>query len=96
MDLSLAIKKQVDCPVISVGGFRSLSIAKKAVEEDGMDFIALARPLIREADLPKKWENNETDHATCISCNKCFIPGLTQGGIYCMVQKKLDEKAKGK
>ncbi|MFH2060371.1 MAG: NADH:flavin oxidoreductase [Pseudomonadota bacterium] len=93
LDLALAIKKQVACPIISVGGFRSLSIAKQAVEQNGMDFISLSRPLIREPDLPKKWENNESEQATCISCNKCFIPGLSKGGIFCVVQKKLEEKA---
>ncbi|MFH2092811.1 MAG: NADH:flavin oxidoreductase [Pseudomonadota bacterium] len=92
LDLALSIKKAVTCPVISVGGFRSLTIARKAVEQDGIDFISLSRPLIREPDLPRKWQNNESDQASCISCNKCFIPGLSQGGIYCMVQKKMDEK----
>ncbi|NOX34016.1 MAG: NADH:flavin oxidoreductase [Deltaproteobacteria bacterium] len=88
LDLALAIKKQVSCPVISVGGFRSLQIAQNAISEDSMDFISLSRPLIREPDLPKKWENNETDCAGCVSCNKCFIPGLSKGGIYCVPGEK--------
>jgi len=87
LDLAVDIKKNVTCPVISVGGFRSLKIAQNAIAA-GIDFIALSRPLIREPDLPQKWQNNETDHAQCISCNKCFIPGMTRGGIYCVVQKK--------
>lgn len=88
LDLALCIKKKVSCPVICVGGFRSLPIAQKAIAEDGMDFIALSRPLIREPDLPKKWANNETGSAECISCNKCFMPGLSKGGIYCVAKKK--------
>ncbi|MBU1344793.1 MAG: NADH:flavin oxidoreductase [Proteobacteria bacterium] len=88
LDLALAVKKNVSCPVICVGGFRSLLIAQKAVAEQGMDFISLSRPLIREPDLPKKWQNNETDSAECISCNKCFIPGMSKGGIYCVAKKK--------
>ena len=92
LDLALCIKKEVLCPVISVGGFRSLSIAQKAIYEDGMDFIALARPLIREPDLAQKWEANKTDESECISCNKCFIPGMTKGGIYCVVEKKAKNK----
>ncbi len=91
LDLALGIKKVVSCPVIPVGGFRSLSVAKKAIGEDGMDFISLSRPLIREPDLPNKWINNETDKADCISCNKCFIPGMTKGGIYCVAQKKAED-----
>ncbi len=88
LDLALGIKKIVTCPVICVGGFRSLSIAKKAVAEDGMDFISLSRPLIREPDLPNKWMNSKSHKADCLSCNKCFIPGMTKGGIYCVAKKK--------
>jgi len=63
------------------------------VAEDGMDFIALARPLIREPDLPNQWITHETDRAQCISCNKCFMPGMTRGGIYCVVRKKAESQA---
>lgn len=92
LDLSLAVKSKVACPVISVGGFRSLETAQHAVEKSKIDFISFSRPLIREPDLPNKWAEKVSDKATCISCNKCFIPGLTKGGIYCVVQKKVDEK----
>lgn len=88
LELARTIKNEVVCPVICVGGFRSLSIAQKAVEKDGMDFIALSRPLIREPDLANKWVAQESQTAECISCNQCFIPGRIKGGIYCVVQKK--------
>lgn len=87
LELALSIKKEISCPVICVGGFRTLDIAQKAIT-DGMDFISLSRPLIREPDLPEKWVCNETDSSQCISCNKCFIPGLSKGGIYCVAKKK--------
>ncbi len=90
--LARSIKEQVRCPVISVGGFRSFKTVQRAVEEDGMDFISLSRPLIREPDLPLKWQTDPEARATCISCNKCFMPGLSKGGIYCVIQKKSDEK----
>lgn len=92
LDLAVAIKKEVDCPVISVGGFRSRQVAANAINNNVIDFVSMSRPLIREPDLPHKWEKNISETAACISCNKCFIPGLTKGGIYCVVQKKLDEK----
>lgn len=90
--LAQAIKKEVACPVICVGGFRSLGIAQKAVAEDGMDFIALSRPLIREPDLAKKWMTHETAASGCISCNRCFMPGMTRGGIYCVAREKAESK----
>ncbi len=91
LDLALAVKAGVSCPVIGVGGFRSLAVAQKALDQ-GLDFIALSRPLVREPDLPVKWMNRETDKAGCISCNKCFIPAMTRGGIYCMALKKKDSQ----
>ncbi len=86
LELAKAVKKQVSCPVISVGGFRSLEISQKAVEDDKIDFIALARPLIREPDLAVKWQTRTTDIAECISCNKCFMPGMSKGGIACVAK----------
>lgn len=93
LSLAKGIKKAVTCPVICVGGFRSLAVAEKAVAKDGVDFIALARPLIREPDLPLKWMNHETDSAQCISCNKCFMPGMTRGGIYCVAKRRTETPA---
>ncbi len=88
LDLAIAIKKEVGCPVICVGGFRSFPVAQKAIKEDGMDFISMSRPLIREPDLAKIWAKDKTYKAKCVSCNKCFIPGMTRGGIYCVAKKK--------
>ncbi len=88
LKLALAVKQTVSCPVISVGGFRSYRIADDAIKKKGVDFIALSRPLIREPDLPNKWFKDKKGHAQCISCNKCFMPGLSKGGIYCVADKK--------
>ncbi len=86
LSLAKAIKQHVACPVICVGGFRSLDISQKAIDTEGMDFIALARPLIREPDLAQKWQIRQSDKAECISCNKCFFPGMTKGGIECVAK----------
>jgi len=88
LDLALAIKEKVSCPVMAVGGFRSLEIIKKAIEVKGIDFISLSRPLIREPDLPARWINGEQSPAECVSCNKCFQGGLSMGGIFCALLKK--------
>ncbi len=93
LDLAKKIKNAVKCPVITVGGFRSFEIAEKAVN-DGIDYISMSRPLIREPNLINRWESGDTSKATCISCNSCFMPGIKEGGIYCVVEKKLREKEK--
>jgi 2,4-dienoyl-CoA reductase-like NADH-dependent reductase (Old Yellow Enzyme family) len=87
------IKAAVGCPVMVVGGFRSYEVAEQAVAENGLDYVALSRPLIREPDLPTRWQAGRRDPARCISCNGCFKPGREEGGIYCIVAKKEAEKA---
>jgi 2,4-dienoyl-CoA reductase-like NADH-dependent reductase (Old Yellow Enzyme family) len=94
LEVARGIKGKVTCPVMVVGGFRSYAVAQDALEQDKMDFIAMSRPLIREPQLPNRWRNGDRTPAACISCNKCFVPGLKEGGIYCVAEKK--EKAKKK
>lgn len=86
-------KEKVSCPVMVVGGFRSHEVAEQAIKEDGMDYISMARPFIREPDLPNRWLSGDHRPARCISCNKCFMTGMEESGIYCAVEKKEREKA---
>lgn len=88
LDMAKLIKNAVSCPVMVVGGIRSYEIAKKAVTEDGLDYISMARPLIREPNLPNRWRDGDLRPATCISCNGCFMPGIKEGGIYCVAERK--------
>ena len=92
IDLALQIKNVVPCPVMVVGGFRSFEVVERAVALRGIDYISMARPFIREPNLAGRWQQGNRSPATCISCNGCFEPGLEEGGIYCVVQKKEDEK----
>ncbi len=92
LELAKNIKKAVDCPVMVVGGFRSFEIADRIINEDAMDYISMSRPFIREHDLANRWKRGDTAPAKCISCNSCFLPGIKEGGIYCVVEKKLKEK----
>jgi len=87
------IKEAVSCPVMVVGGFRSYRVAEKAIRDYGMDYISMARPLIREPGLANRWLQGDRKRAGCISCNKCFIPGREEGGIYCVIEKKKRGKA---
>jgi 2,4-dienoyl-CoA reductase-like NADH-dependent reductase (Old Yellow Enzyme family) len=90
---ALRIREAVSCPVMVVGGFRSYEVAQKVFEDEGMDYIAMARPLIREPGLANRWLQGDRSPAECISCNRCFKPGHEEGGIYCVAEKKEQEKA---
>lgn len=92
LGLARKVKGIVTCPVMVVGGFRSYEVAERALREDKVDYISMARPLIREPDLPARWHKGDKGSAKCISCNGCFKPGLKEGGIYCVVEKKEKEE----
>jgi 2,4-dienoyl-CoA reductase-like NADH-dependent reductase (Old Yellow Enzyme family) len=89
-NLSLAreVKRRVSCPVMAVGGFRSLDVAEKALQEGAVDYISMSRPLIREPGLARRWREGDTSPARCISCNGCFRPGLKGEGIYCVKERE--------
>ena len=88
LELARSIREAVRCPVMAVGGFRSLNVSNRALGEDGIDYISMARPFVREPRLIKRWEAGDASPARCISCNGCFEPGIKEGGIYCVVEKK--------
>lgn len=73
------IKRNLQIPVIGLGGLRSLKVMEKFVAEGQVDMVSLSRPLIREPDLIARFEQGEASASKCISCNKCFNPR----GIVC-------------
>ncbi len=77
-------KKEINVPLILVGGIRSYEVAQELIEQGIADYIALCRPLIREPYLVKRWQAGDTRRSTCISCNQCFIPTRAGEGLYCM------------
>ena len=80
LDNALALKKMVDCPVISVGGWRSPERIEQALES--LDAVAISRPFIREPGLARRWREGDLRPATCISCGQCLLLGA-KGGIAC-------------
>jgi 2,4-dienoyl-CoA reductase-like NADH-dependent reductase (Old Yellow Enzyme family) len=90
--LAREIKKAVRCPIVVVGGFRSLEVINTVLAKDGIDYISMARPFIREPQLINRWQDGDPSPARCISCNGCFKPGIKEGGIYCVVEKKEAQK----
>ncbi|PLX85071.1 MAG: NADH-dependent flavin oxidoreductase [Desulfuromonas sp.] len=83
-----SIKKKINIPVMVVGGLRSCSVMQNLLRDGVADMFALSRPLIREPDLVSRWRQDPTHRATCTSCNGCFRPGLKEGGIYCVLDRK--------
>ncbi len=82
--LSRVIKQQVSCPVIAVGGIRSLHVATGLLRTKQADYLSLSRPLIREPDLPNKLKSGVSEKSTCISCNGC-LNTMLKGNFRCVV-----------
>ena len=76
-----------------VGGIRSWQVADTLIESGTADYIALARPLICEPGLVKRWKEGDLRKAECVSDNECFGPGGDGRGIYCVTFEKKRSKA---
>jgi 2,4-dienoyl-CoA reductase-like NADH-dependent reductase (Old Yellow Enzyme family) len=46
--------------------------------DEGFDFVAMGRALLREPDLVNRFESGEATAGTCVHCNKC-IPSIYSG-----------------
>jgi 2,4-dienoyl-CoA reductase-like NADH-dependent reductase (Old Yellow Enzyme family) len=68
-----AAKAAVDIPVILVGGVRSTEMMDDIVRSGDADFLALARPFVREPDLVNKIAAGRRGPVDCVSCNICFL-----------------------
>lgn len=68
----LEVKKDVNVPVILVGGLRTFELMEEIAYRKEADFISVCRPLIREPDIINAWKRGERHRAKCISCNKCL------------------------
>jgi len=88
-------KRKIKIPLILVGGFLSYPLAEDVVTSGVADYVALARPLIREPGLVKRWAAGDLEKATCISCNRCFLTLGMEAALHCAQDKK-DKKEKKK
>ena len=64
-------------PLILLGGITELETVESALSE-GFAFVAMARALLREPDLVRRWEAGTASSSLCIHCNKC-MPTIYSG-----------------
>jgi len=93
-DAAKHYKEKIKVPLILVGGIRYYENAEKLLEDKICDYLSLCRPLIREPKLIKRWHSGDKYRATCISCNLCMRPLMTGKSLYCVVEKRLQDKLK--
>ena len=67
-----ALREQVNTTVIAVGGMRRTETMCAVLAAGDADFIAMARPYIREPDLAAQIAGGRTGLVDCTSCNLCL------------------------
>lgn len=85
------IKKELNIPIMIVGGLRTFELMEQIVQKKECDFISLSRPLIREPDIIDAWKRGDRHRAKCISCNKC-LEGVRKGEKLRCFQKEKARK----
>ena len=66
------IAKVVKAPVALMGGNRTPSLMEEILRRSEIEYVSLARPLLCEPDLIRRWEENPVYASRCISCNRCW------------------------
>lgn len=77
------ISKELQIPVITVGGLTDIKAIEAIAERTNIQYFALSRPLLSEPNLIKRWQEGNRDPAECESCSKC----RTKRGNFCVVNK---------
>jgi 2,4-dienoyl-CoA reductase-like NADH-dependent reductase (Old Yellow Enzyme family) len=67
------LRAAVDTRIIAVGGMRRTQTMAHVLEAGDADFVAMARPLIREPDLVAQIAAGRTGRVDCTSCNICLM-----------------------
>jgi 2,4-dienoyl-CoA reductase-like NADH-dependent reductase (Old Yellow Enzyme family) len=83
-DAAARYKENISVPLMLVGGIHSLEVSDQLVNGGLADYVSLCRPLIREPNLIKRWQDGAAAPAACIYCNGCFGPGLKGNGVQCI------------
>ena len=84
------IKKNVtQSKIVTVGGFSDPALMEEILASGQADFIAMARSLLADPDLPSKFRTGrEEELIKCMRCLHCFSTVQTYGKFYCAINPK--------
>ena len=68
------VRQAVSVPVICTGGFQTASVVRRAITAGQCDAVSIARPLLANVDLVRRWAAGEDRPARpCSYCNRCLF-----------------------
>jgi 2,4-dienoyl-CoA reductase-like NADH-dependent reductase (Old Yellow Enzyme family) len=73
----------VDLPLMLLGGITRRDTMIAAIDTEGFDFVAMARALLREPDLVRRYADSSASESACVPCNKC-ITEMDRRGTRCV------------
>jgi 2,4-dienoyl-CoA reductase (NADPH2) len=78
--VSARIKAATRLPVIATNRFNAPADAEALLASEAADLISMARPLLADAELPRKaLEGRESEINTCIACNQGCLDRVFEG-----------------
>jgi len=70
LPLARQFRAALSMPLILLGGVNTMDTVSSALDE-GFEFVAMARALLREPDLINKFEAETAREGLCVHCTKC-------------------------
>jgi 2,4-dienoyl-CoA reductase-like NADH-dependent reductase (Old Yellow Enzyme family) len=67
------LRKRADATIVAVGGMRRTETMESVLASGDADFVAMARPFIREPDLVAQIAAGRRGRVDCTSCNICLM-----------------------
>jgi 2,4-dienoyl-CoA reductase-like NADH-dependent reductase (Old Yellow Enzyme family) len=79
---ALRFRAALGLPLMLLGGVTRRETMDRAMQQ-GFEFVALGRALIRDPDLVQRMEAGELDASRCTPCNRC-VAEMERGGVRCV------------
>ncbi len=83
LPLAREVRSAVLMPLMLLGGVTQLATAQRAMAE-GFDLVGMARALLIEPDLPKRWATGDGGPSPCTHCNQCVVE-MDRDGTRCVL-----------
>jgi 2,4-dienoyl-CoA reductase-like NADH-dependent reductase (Old Yellow Enzyme family) len=71
LPMARRFRARLEMPLILLGGITRRETLDRAMEE-GFEYVAMARALLREPDLLSRMREGTADAGLCIHCNRCM------------------------
>jgi 2,4-dienoyl-CoA reductase-like NADH-dependent reductase (Old Yellow Enzyme family) len=93
LPLAREVRRAVRMPLVLLGGITALEHLHVARRE-GFELMAMARALIHDPDLIKRYQSGVARESGCVPCNRCVAEMDRAGGVRCArVPEQLRERA---